>query len=91
MSAIAEEDREMKKIALFFCERQLSSVCQIWFSRDHIETENLFQPLKQTGSFDATLAELYEWKCWNEMNEMKSRGWEDNRRALLQYILIFER
>ena len=26
-----------------------------------------------------------------KMNEMKSRGWEDNRRALLQYILIFER
>ena len=27
---------------------------------------------------------------FNIWNEMKSRGWEDNRRALLQYILTCE-
>ena len=29
-----------------------------------IRTENLFQPSKQTGSFDVILAKLYEWKWW---------------------------
>ena len=30
-------------------------MCQIWFSGGQIGTENLFQPSKQTGSFDVRL------------------------------------
>ena len=38
--------------------------------------------------YPSGLHELWQRKWMNEW--MKSRGWEDNRRALLQYILTCE-
>ena len=58
-----KDDRQRKKIC-FLLLWEMTVVCVLnLVSRGSYWNEDLFQPSKQTGSFDVILAKLYVWNC----------------------------